>query len=344
MKRIFTKSISVALMCMLLTVMMIFSGCNSGSSATNFFQSAKEATDVKMFDFEVEIDAESDGQDATIAFSGTYNSPESMSMSASVSSNGMTIDIGEVILDGSRLYIDLSTISSLASMAGGSTADLFDGKSYLYFDIEEIASLAEMSGAEMPFEVDDLGAYQGLVDVVTDKILEVLEKAAVETEPAVLSQDGGKFTLTINDDNIVDFVRNLVDVIADEEDWILETLPAECEKVGLDIVAEAIYDSEDDISDAIAEMVEGAEEDPGESFEEIEFELVAYSEMINQGGRSWNFGIEFEGEANGTDASMGIDMTIKENAGIKPITKVDENDAISYMDLMMSSMSSYYDN
>ncbi len=347
MKGLFTKSISVAFLCMLLTVLMIFGGCsNGGSTATNFFESIKEASEVQKYDFEMDMEFKADTQTASVVVNGTYNSAESMMASATIKSGAMTLKIGEIILDGDRVYLD---ISDLLSTLG--SADVLDGKDYIYIDMSELASLAEMSGAEMP-EMDDLSVYQDLSKTITYKLYDILEKAAEDVDPAVLGQDGAKFTFTINKDNMIDYIRNIVNVLADEQDWIFETLPEALDNAGLSDVADLISDNESDIADALEEAVETVKEDPDNPFgEDDEFEIIAYSEMLNEGGRIWNMGTEMTMSSsnteslftlNGNGATLSLDMTISENSGDKPITEVDEDNAISYMTLMMSSMSSMY--
>ena len=100
MKRLFTKSISLAFLCMLLTVLMIFSGCNSGSTATNFFESIQELDGVKKFDFEVDIETELNLQKTNVEINGTYNNENSMMATVTMTSGGVTIDFCDIILDG----------------------------------------------------------------------------------------------------------------------------------------------------------------------------------------------------------------------------------------------------
>lgn len=357
MKRLFTKSISSALLCMLLTVLMLFSGCNSGSSATNIFESMKEASEVQKYDFEMDLEIESNNQTLTMEVDGTYNNEESMMASANITMGAMSLKIGEIILDGDRIYIDLSDLLSTF----GST-DVLNGKEYIYIDMSELQSLAEMSGTEMP-DMEDLSASKELSDLVTDKIYEILEKAADGVEPAVLGQDGSKFTFTVNKENVIDYIRNVVNVVADEQDWIVSTLPEALENAGLSDLADMIYDNESEIIDALESTVESVAEDPTDPLSDDEdFEILAYSEMTNDGGRIWNIGIEITAVTSASDdldknlsdlesglyslagnsTTISLDTIITENSADKEITEVDEDNAISYMELMMSSMSSMY--
>ena len=153
MKRLFTKSISLAFLCMLLTVLMIFSGCNSGSTATNFFESIQELDGVKKFDFEVDIETELNSQKTNVEINGTYNNENSMMATVTMTSGGVTIDFCDIVLDGDRVYLN---ISELLSTLGGD--DVLGGKDYIYLDLKELASLAAITGTEMP-NLSDLSAY-----------------------------------------------------------------------------------------------------------------------------------------------------------------------------------------
>ena len=344
MKRLFTKSISLAFLCMLLTVLMIFSGCNSGSKATNFFESIQELQDVQKYDFEVDVNFKSGTQSAVIEIDGTYNNEKSMMATATVKSGAMTIKLGEIIFDGNRIYID---IKELLSTMGSSA--ILDGKDYIYIDLKELTSLAAMSGAEMP-DLTDLSAYTEASKTITNKLYEILGEAAKDVKPEILGKDGNKFTLTINEENFVDYIRNIVYVLVDEQDWIVSTLPELLEDAGLSEVADLIYDNESDIIDALETAAEEVKEDPEISFSADEgFEISAYSEMTTDGGRAWDIGMEISMMSpevdglftlNGNSADLSFNTTITENAGDKPITEVDEDNAISFMTVMMSSMSS----
>lgn len=343
MKRLFTKSISLAFLCMLLTVLMIFSGCNSGSTATNFFESIQEINEVKKYDFEMDINFGSGTQTAAIEIDGTYNNVDSMMATAEIKSGAMTIKLGEIIVDGDRFYLDISELLSTVGYA-----DILNGKQYIYIDMDELSSLAALSGTEMP-DMTDLGIYQEIGKIITSKLYEILGKAAEEVEPEILGKDGNKFTLTINEDNIIDYIRNVVYVLNDEQEWIVTTLPELLEDAGLSDVADLIYDNESDIIDGLESASEEVKEDPTDTSVFDGFEFSAYSEMTIDGGRVWDIGMEITAVGSGVDglftlngdsADVSVNTIVTENAGDKPITEVDEDDAISFMTVMMNSMSS----
>ena len=347
MKKFIAKISSVSLLCILLTILMLFSGCNNGSSATNIFESVKEASEVQKCDFKMNMEFEASDQTASIIFEGTVNSPESMMASATVKSGAMTLKIGDIIVDGDKMYLKINDFLTLIG-----SVDILEGKEYILFDTDELESFAEMTGEEVP-SADNEKAMEDLSKLVTDKLYEVLEKSTEGVEPAVLGKDGNKFTFTVNKDNMIEYIRSVVNVVADEQDWILNTLPEALEDAGLSEVADMITDNESAIADALDNAVETVKEDPKNQLgEDDEFEINAYSEMLNEGGRSWNMGVEIDvttsGEKdlislNGNSATLKLEVTITENAGDKPITEVDEDDAISYIEIMKKTMSSMQD-
>ena len=343
MKKFIAKTTFVSLFCFLLAVLMLLSGCNSGSSATNIFESVKEANELQKYDFEMNIETEISGQTSAVKIEGTYNNAESMMASATITSGGMTLEISDIILDGDRVYLNVSNLLSLL----GSSESL-DGKDYIYFDISEMESIAGTSAVNM----QDLGAYENLSKTITDKLYDVLEKATEGVEPAVLGKDGDKFTFEVNKDNITDYVSNIISVLSDEQDWILNTLPDELNNAGLSDFADMITDNKDDISDALENAVEKSKENPDTQItDNKDFEVSAYSSMTMEDRKIWNMGIFVSMNTSSNDDTnqslsdlesgvysfgrsviIDLDMVISENTEDKPITKVDENNAINYMD------------
>lgn len=167
MKKFIAKISSVSFLCILLTILMLFSGCNSGSSATNIFESVREATEVEKYDFEMNIEFESNQQTANIILEGTVNGPDSMMASATVKSSAMSLKIGDVIVDGDKMYLNVNDFLTLMGRA-----DVLDGKEYVLFDTDELESFAEMTGAEMP-SAENEKAMEDLSKLLTDKLYEV---------------------------------------------------------------------------------------------------------------------------------------------------------------------------
>ena len=353
MKRLFTKSISLAFLCMLLTVLMIFSGCNSGSTATNFFESIQELDGVKKFDFEVDIETELNSQKTNVEINGTYNNENSMMATVTMTSGGVTIDFCDIVLDGDRVYLN---ISELLSTLGGD--DVLGGKDYIYLDLKELASLAAITGTEMP-NLSDLSAYTEARKTLTDKLYEILQKACEGVDPAILGKDGNKFTFTINEENIAGYINNIVGILVDEQDWIVSTLPELLEEAGLSDIADLIYDNESDIIDALESAKKDEKKDTENSLiDNKDFEISAYSELKTDGGRVWNMAMYFSmnssdlfGNLDNVDNVFissnsivcSVDTVITENAGDKEITKVDEDNAISIMDYVATVESKYDD-
>ena len=350
MKRLFTKSISLAFLCMLLTVLMIFSGCNSGSTATNFFESIQELDGVKKFDFEVDIETELNLQKTNVEINGTYNNENSMMATVTMTSGGVTIDFCDIVLDGDRVYLN---ISELLSTLGGD--DVLGGKDYIYLDLKELASLAAITGTEMP-NLSDLSAYTEARKTLTDKLYEILQKACEGVDPAILGKDGNKFTFTINEENIAGYISNIVGILVDEQDWIVSTLPELLEEAGLSDIADLIYDNESDIIDALESAKKDEKKDTENSLIDNEdFEISAYSELKTDGGRVWNMGMYFSMNSSDLFGNLdnvfissnsivcSVDTVITENAGDKEITKVDEDNAISIMDYVATVESKYDD-
>lgn len=152
---------------------------------------------------------------------------------------------------------------------------------------------------------------------------------------------------------MIEYIRSVVNVAADEQDWLFNTLPEALEDAGLSEFADMITDNESTIADALDNAVETVKEDPKNPLgDDDEFEINAYSEMLTEGGRSWNMGVEinmaFSGEKNiitlnGNGAILRLNTTITENAGDKPITEVDEDDTIGIVEVITNITSSMQD-
>ncbi len=338
MKKFITKTISVSFLCILLAVLMLFSGCNSGSSASNFFQSIKEATNLQKYDFEMSIETEVAGSKNTVEIEGIHESADVMSVSITTSSEGSTLDLGELIFRDNRIYIDISGLANQSDYM----ADIFEGKDYVYIDFNDYLDTVENSGVvnESSMEIisgmDSFSGCLGILDIFLDHVYDILDKAAQGVDPAVLSKDGSKHTLTITDENIGDYLENILNVLADDEDWFATTLPAELEKIGLNDLAEYIRENQEFDADSIIDLID---EFP-ESLEDPDLELTAYSEFKSEGNRTWDFVVEFNDKLGSNDIAVNLECTITENDSAS-VVEIDEDDAESYFDVLNESLSSY---
>lgn len=246
----------------------------------------------------------------TLSFEGKANENDDFSAIISVKLGNISGEVTEVIYTGDKLYISISKtvefVKSLAKKFGAealleeSLAAIPD-KDYVELSVEDAANAVLVTGNEYVEALENIDKEE--LKAAIKFVLEEIEKIAKKADG--YSEDNG-YTLTINKDNVYDWVKNGIDVVVSDIDKFYEKLEA---VVGEKLSSEI---SKEDIEKVKEQYSEIDDEKWNELKESLEDELKDISQLelkfnASQEGDSVQLSI---GTVIGMDSDR-VDITIK---------------------------------
>lgn len=246
----------------------------------------------------------------TLSFEGKANENDDFSAIISVKLGNISGEVTEVIYTGDKLYISISKtvefVKSLAKKFGAealleeSLAAIPD-KDYVELSVEDAANAVLVTGNEYVEALENIDKEE--LKATIKFVLEEVEKIAKKADG--YSEDNG-YTLTINKDNVYDWVKNGIDVVVSDIDKLYEKLEA---TVGEELSSEI---SKEDIEKIKEQYSEIDDEKWNELKESLEDELKDISQLelkfnASQEGNSVQLSI---GTIIGMDSDK-VDIAIK---------------------------------
>lgn len=345
MSKKLTKTAISGVLCGLLTVIILFSGC----AKITFLHSIKMGMEIEKCDFSATLSvtasplsgtglgtSSNESQEIKVILSGTVNNPESMFVDVTAESAGTSQKLTTIILNDDKIYVDISQISQMMS-AFGSTSDPYEGKKYISADINELTDqMTEDRGFSVEYDAESVAAINSLFL----KICDVVELAATNVDPAVLGQDGDKFTFNLSNDNIESFLHNLAAVLETQKDQLISAFTDDLKVLSDKNNDETIEQSKEEISEAYDEVVDELKSFTKDNLNGSVFDVTSYSQLTTKEARVWDFGIS--GSAKGSDEystnlDFSFDINITENKEDKELPTVSADETIDYNELMNSN-------
>lgn len=213
----------------------------------------------------------------TLSFEGKANENDDFSAIISVKLGNISGEVTEVIYTGDKLYISISKtvefVKSLAKKFGAealleeSLAAIPD-KDYVELSVEDAANAVLVTGNEYVEALENIDKEE--LKATIKFVLEEVEKIAKKADG--YSEDNG-YTLTINKDNVYDWVKNGIDVVVSDIDKLYEKLEA---TVGEELSSEI---SKEDIEKIKEQYSEIDDEKWNELKESLEDELKDISQL-----------------------------------------------------------------
>lgn len=329
MKRLFKKSILAPIFCAILALVILFSGCGR----ITFLQSLKSGLEIQKQDFETVFSFEAPMSygvvnstfSMDIKLSGTANGPGSSKMSVEYknSTSEEYQPVTDIILKDGKVYLNLKDlyVNMLSGMysntdAADQIAKQFGDKKYISSDIKQ--TVQDSMDVSFEYNAQTNLAFLSLIN----KVLDVVEESADHVDPVVLGQDGNKYTFTLSDENIEQFVQKLGTALERNKDELYNVFYTALEKSSETDAASALKENKEKIDENFDNTVKSLKDFTYNN--DTKFHFVASSELQNAGGKQWNLDVSGDVTVNNQTISISASHTVKENTADKEIS-IDES-------------------
>lgn len=248
------KAIRKALATLLALTMLVtmLSACGK-SPAQSFFDLYDEVYQVADREFQMTIKVSADGETITGTLTGSsYESIHQAQLSGSVGVSGITLEIPEILVDGSTVYVNADQVSDLTTMLLGTDLSSVFNAAYI-----EIAA-EDQSGSNAAS--DEL---KKLVEGTTNKVKEYI----LSNKNAVVKNSNDSYTLTLDGNGLLELGKIVIKDLSDNRSAYINAL------------LKLSPDSELLNRDSLNEMWDSLEEAAKETDEELSAE--AASELQN---------------------------------------------------------------
>lgn len=331
MIRVFKKTGITAVLCVLLSAIILLCSCGQ----ITFIQSVKSGMEIQKGDFEITANvktnegSQSESNEVSVKLSGTINNEQSMYMDVSMTTQGEEHKVTTIILDKNILYMDIEQLFTLLYAGTLDISEALTGKKYIYVDLNEL-SKEYLNEAEEEIEYNEANVKG--IGLLLYKLLDVVDKSAQNTDPAVLSQKENKYTFSLTEKNIEGFLHNLATVLEEEKNWLFNEYVNQLKFLQAQELADEITKNQEDISKSYDEFVATLKEFSLEG-NDTKFDVEMYSQLDTNPSKVWSFGISGNLNSNEFSGELSLDMKITENTEDKELPSVSKDEAIAYDEL-----------
>lgn len=211
--------------------------------------------------------------------------------------------VTDIVLKDEAVYINLKTLREMlqsvndpqvAMIAGLLTSD----KDYIKVTMDDVTALAKQYGLQLDTtqlsiseDMDKVGA------IIMDKVVTLLEKSTDGVKPAVVSEKDGKYSITVNNDNAVQFLDKLKSVLDKDGEALITEGIDEIKK--LDGDHKAIIDQYESMKSSIASASTSLES--------------AKKTLKEDKNTKFNFGLDYslEGKEGKRKAAVSYNINVK---------------------------------
>lgn len=219
----------------------------------------------------------------TLSFEGRVNENNDFSTIISVKLGDISGEVTEVIYSGDKLYVSVSKtaefVKSVAKKLGvealiEESLDAIPDKDYVELPLKDAAALVAGYKQVEALESIDKEELKATIKFVLEEVEKIAKKADGYSD-----EDG--YTLTINKENIYDWVKNGIDVVVSDIDKLYEKLEA---TVGEELSSEI---SKEDIEKIKEQYSEIDDEKWNELKESLDDELKDISKLELKFNAAW---------------------------------------------------------
>lgn len=338
MRKFLTKK---SILAIILVFVIAVSCCFTGCTRLTFLESLKDAMSISKYSFDGSVTVNIPSYNYTQATNtdnkfefklvGNYNSAESMNCEVQYKKSGDSEynKLTDFVIDGTKVYVNIKDFYKYifgmmyAGVNANSSADekydystildsKFGSKEYISVDIDQAVS--DKTNQKIEYNNDTALA---LIDF-SNKVLDVVEKSADKVQPEVLGVDGNKFTFTLSDENIEQFVHNFADAFDAEKENLYNSFVNALEKSNQTDAVSSLKENKDELDKNVSSMISSMKDFSYTS--DTKFNVIASSEVTNDTVKKWELGVDGTVEASSQKTQFNLSYIETENKEDKEIS------------------------
>ena len=283
----------LAILLALTMLLTMLSACGK-SPAQSFFDLFEEVGKVTDRDYDMDIVLTADGTKVKAYLEGsTYESVRQAKLTGSFGVSGITIDIPEILVDDTTIYVNADELSALAELLIGEDLSSVLNASYI-----EIAAGDAATSGDAVKDLEEL--LKGTGTKVKEDIL--------SRKDAIVKNNDSSFTLTLDGVALLDLSKIIIKDLSDNRNDYIDTL--------LDLVPDSETLNKDTLNNLWDTMEDSLDDLDEELSSEDAKELEKMSIEVTIGkNKDSSYSISYVGDTS--DFSINISGTIK------PVKNVD---------------------